>query len=750
MKSKILCVVVVLAFAFGACNKDVPDQIFDEGTVVNGAKRFLWVDNGNPAAGYYYNYGQVLPQDFAHFESGGTQFNNGCEFEVPGTDGSILLCREPGNNGNGWVKIKFLPEAIKFVEKDMDCDYAIGVRFKGSLNAVYTFNIKNCIAFGDWIELDVADMGPITQIRFGGAAAFFCNPKPATVTIRFFRSIVVDGESVVDTDPFYVITDFPKGGEFTHCLVWEAGANVYQSHGLPYHGPPVRMAEIACEYDMWSGREQAVFYGYLECFEKGIVPNHKWMAAGQDFITGNSNIDYEVVGVGFVIDEDLDLVCEFEPCDSTNPCEECYAANQNCITDNDGNFLRCEDKGFTVEFYEGATPLCTPFFKEGEVVTDACAHEEGKLSISDCEELSWLNETGEAVDLTSITEDITLYANIITIQYFVTFEAPVSVVVPVGCGGLVDPQAPDPCKVYVWVLDPDSPVPFNFNAPITENITLYPIISDKCPEGTVCKNGICEDIYYIVTYKETGAYDVAVQVKHGEKTANRSLTNPLDYCKSFYWAKDGVQFDFDTQITENIELNAVLAADPFSLIYSLDPKLSDNCFPSSAGQAAYSAYSAAYDALDAKLKGNLTKCDEDDVLGLIDAFEKAETALKLTAMSSFTISGSELDVTKYKGAKDIIKKAALFSVNVEICGRESTLGEKLFVGWNNQDGESPSYLLAYDKNENPHTIYADFAGSNVGSKGTLQYIGPGFPDQNNGKNIVHNGEYYSFPAGAFN
>ena len=97
MKSKVLCVVVALTFAFGACNKDVADQIFDEGQGVNGAKKFVWVDDANPMGGYYYNYAPILARDFAHFESGGTQFNNGCDFPVPGSEvegkATILLCR---------------------------------------------------------------------------------------------------------------------------------------------------------------------------------------------------------------------------------------------------------------------------------------------------------------------------------------------------------------------------------------------------------------------------------------------------------------------------------------------------------------------------------------------------------------------------------------------------------------------------------------------------------------------------------
>ena len=127
MKSKVLCVVVALTFAFGACNKDVADQIFDEGQGVNGVKKFEWVNPQAPDAGYLYMYGPILPRDFAHFESGGTQFNNEWMYKVPQMKG-VYLFRDKNDKGNGWVKIFFTEEAKEMLEEGNDCDWSIGVR----------------------------------------------------------------------------------------------------------------------------------------------------------------------------------------------------------------------------------------------------------------------------------------------------------------------------------------------------------------------------------------------------------------------------------------------------------------------------------------------------------------------------------------------------------------------------------------------------------------------------------------------
>ena len=70
MKSRVLCLVVALTFAFGACNKDVPDQIFDEGLGADAKKA---VETGFD--GGLYTYGNITPPTYNSY--GSDRFNNG-------------------------------------------------------------------------------------------------------------------------------------------------------------------------------------------------------------------------------------------------------------------------------------------------------------------------------------------------------------------------------------------------------------------------------------------------------------------------------------------------------------------------------------------------------------------------------------------------------------------------------------------------------------------------------------------------
>ena len=412
-KLSFFSVAVALVFMFSACDKSVPDQIVDEDLGVSGVKTYKWVDEGNKLVGYYYMYNQVSASDFAHFESGGTQFNNGGTkakgWEIPGTEGKILLYRD--GNGNGPVYIKFLEgaEALKAGD-DYDCDYAIGVRFKASLNAVYMFNIDACVAYAindGWMELDVKDHGPITQIRFGSEPLLECKKKAETVTIRFFRSRVIDCERVFDEDdegnmiPFYVMTDFPVGGTFSHCLVWEAGANIDPELGQPYHFPPLRSNEIACDYTA-SAEAMAIFYGYYECFMNGVTPDHTWEATkgGEGkFIQGNSNIDWNILEPGFEITEDLDLLCKFDSCDpaciDVPPPSNKYVVTFNKYTSDDV-ILLCED-----------------VVEEGDAASDECAQSILNGLLGECEKfLGWLDENGTSHDIQNVMSNLVLYADI--------------------------------------------------------------------------------------------------------------------------------------------------------------------------------------------------------------------------------------------------------------------------------------------------------------------------------------------------
>ena len=207
-KFSFFSVMVALTFMFSACNKSVSDQINDEGTAVGVKTTFVWAKN--PAQPVLYSYGKVDASVFAHFTSGGTQFNNEWMYPVPGSEvngkATMYLFRDKNDKGNGWVKIVFLPNAKDLAGED--CDYNIGVRFKGSLNAVWTFTINTCVDYcadldnlqpkedaiviGEvpyvGILIDGQSMGPVTQIRFGGADAFYCD-KPYTreFTVNVFK-----------------------------------------------------------------------------------------------------------------------------------------------------------------------------------------------------------------------------------------------------------------------------------------------------------------------------------------------------------------------------------------------------------------------------------------------------------------------------------------------------------------------------------------------------------------------------------
>jgi len=375
-KLSFFSVIVALTFMFGACNKSVSDQIEDEGLTV-GTKSFVWADS--PTKGYkayLYSYGQVTASDFAHFESGGTQFNNGTDFPVPGTNGSITLSRY--DNGNGPVYIHFSPDALKLLKDGEDCDYSIGVRFKGSLNAVWTFNIFNSVMYciaddliakakgqkqGMGILIDGKTMGAVTQIRFGGAAAFACEPVENCVeyTVNFFN---VEGE-------FYI------GQPVTTC--YDADGN-YISGG-----------KIDWDWMGDNGDEQLGFSPLPKCY----------IFIGYQDMNDPDIIIYHNQGGSFIVKQDLDLKPLFEldrdcdPDDPTDPCDPKPNPFEIIFRD-----LDCSTPVFPawaeivkVSEEEGCW---LQFLADPDYLTEA----EGKLLIPDCK--VFIGWTANGVDLVEL------------------------------------------------------------------------------------------------------------------------------------------------------------------------------------------------------------------------------------------------------------------------------------------------------------------------------------------------------------
>ena len=161
---------LALAFFFSACDKAVLDQIVDENLM--NQKTFVWVDN-DPLKDFLFTYAPISASAFGNY--GGKPFNNGCEETAYK---GIKLCRDPQNKGNGDVTVFFGPEALGVDGKYANCEYNLAVKYKGSLNAGWTFNVKACVEycakFGP-ISLYVGEkMGSVTQVRYDGKDAYVC------------------------------------------------------------------------------------------------------------------------------------------------------------------------------------------------------------------------------------------------------------------------------------------------------------------------------------------------------------------------------------------------------------------------------------------------------------------------------------------------------------------------------------------------------------------------------------------------
>jgi len=165
---------LALALIFSACDKAVPDQIVDENMM--GKKSFVWV--GNDLAKEYLSFSYVPISASAFSNYGGKPFNNGCEETA---NKGIKLCRDPQNKGNGNVTVFFGPEAMGVDGKYANCEYKLAVKYKGSLNAEWTFNVKACVDYcakNGPISLYVGEkMGSVTQVRYDGKGAYICEEQ---------------------------------------------------------------------------------------------------------------------------------------------------------------------------------------------------------------------------------------------------------------------------------------------------------------------------------------------------------------------------------------------------------------------------------------------------------------------------------------------------------------------------------------------------------------------------------------------
>ena len=153
---------LVLAFIFSACDKEVLDQIVDENLF--GQKAFVWVNNDSVKENLFI-YVPIPASMF--YKYGGKLFNNGCEETAYQ---GIKICRNPENNGNGNVTVFFGPEALGVDRQYANCEYSLAVKYKGSLNAVWVFNVKACVEYCDKhgpISLNYGEkMGAVTQVRY--------------------------------------------------------------------------------------------------------------------------------------------------------------------------------------------------------------------------------------------------------------------------------------------------------------------------------------------------------------------------------------------------------------------------------------------------------------------------------------------------------------------------------------------------------------------------------------------------------
>ena len=159
---------LALAVFFCSCDKEVLDQIVDENLMRQ--KTFVWVDN-DPAKDFLYAYTPISALIFSRH--GGTPFINGCEETAYK---GIKLCKDSKNKDNGNVTVFFGPEALDVDEDYENCIYNLTVRYKGSLNTIWTFNVKTCVdycaQYGP-ISLYVGEkLGAVVLIRYDGKGAY--------------------------------------------------------------------------------------------------------------------------------------------------------------------------------------------------------------------------------------------------------------------------------------------------------------------------------------------------------------------------------------------------------------------------------------------------------------------------------------------------------------------------------------------------------------------------------------------------
>ena len=108
-------------------------------------------------------------------------------------------------------------------------------------------------------------------------------------------------------------------------------------------------------------------------------------------------------------------------------------------------------------------------------------------------------------------------------------------------GEITAPQAEEGKEFSFWSADENSR--FNFNSPISSNITLHAVWADLT--------------YEVTFYVDDSIYETRT-VSYG-KTISELPTNPSMEGKEFsYWAIDGEnQYDFTTPVTEDLKLYAV-------------------------------------------------------------------------------------------------------------------------------------------------------------------------------------------------
>ena len=172
-KFKFLYLLIALALIFGACDKEVVDQIVDENLF--NLKTFAWV-NDESVKENLYAYTPISALFFSKY--GGKLFNDGCEETA---NKGIKICRDPENKDNGNVTVFFGPEVLGVDGEDVNCIYNLTVRYKGSLNTVWTFNVKVCVdhcAQNGPISLYAGEkMGAVIIVKYDGKIAYICGSQ---------------------------------------------------------------------------------------------------------------------------------------------------------------------------------------------------------------------------------------------------------------------------------------------------------------------------------------------------------------------------------------------------------------------------------------------------------------------------------------------------------------------------------------------------------------------------------------------